>query len=133
MVCIYCHSKTEIINSRHLNKSNYTWRRRRCLQCKSVVTSLEEIDLSKVWVVKNRFSKIEPFSRDKLFLSLYNSLGHRKTALNDASAITTTIISKISEKSSSGLIEFNDISETVLNILSKFDKSAATYYRAYHS
>jgi transcriptional regulator NrdR family protein len=132
MVCIYCGGKTEIFNSRHLSRINGTWRRRRCLKCGAIITTTEETDYSKQWVVEGKNKRFKPFLRDKLYLSVFNNLGHRKTATIDAIAITVTVISKLGKKSKDGKLSKEDIIDTTYSTLARFDKPASVQYKAYH-
>lgn len=131
MVCIYCEGKTRVFNSRHQKKRNSIWRRRECINCKAVFTSIEGVDLEKSLVVsKNK--RLEPFLRDRLFASVYDSLKHRKTALNDATALTDTIISKLLHQTQSGEVNRDTIVTICIQVIRRFDKTASVYYAAYH-
>ena len=131
MVCIYCLSKTGIVNSRHLARSNQTWRRRQCLKCKALMTTLEEANYSGLWMVA-KDKNIKPFDRDKLFLSIYDSLKHRKTAISDANGITSTIIAKLAKNCSDGRIEHQKLIDITTSCLKNFDKPALVHYQAYY-
>jgi transcriptional repressor NrdR len=133
MLCIYCSSDTKVTNSRVQKRVNKVWRRRTCLSCKAVFTSIEQADLEKSMTFKQSSSHLEPFLRDKLLLSLYDSLKHRKTATADASALTTTVISQVCSSSTPGLIPRSKLISTALSILEHFDKVAAVHYSAFHS
>lgn len=132
MVCVYCGNKTAVINSRHRQNGLEVWRRRTCSVCKAVFTTLEQIDSGLALMVK-KSSQYQPFLRDKLFLSIYDSLKHRKTALADATALTDTSWSKLVPAFVDGKIERGDIVEIVIPILKRFDHIAATHYTAFHS
>lgn len=131
MVCIYCGSETSVINSRPQKRVNRIWRRRQCIACTAVMTTSESIDLLKSLVVHNN-KHLKPFSRDKLFLSVYNSLMHRKTALNDASWLTDTIISKCYPLITNSQLSTDDIGTSALSVLKSFDKVASVHYMAFH-
>lgn len=131
MVCIYCSAETSVINSRPQKRTNHIWRRRQCADCKAVFTTSEFPDLSKAVVVV-RESVLQPFSRDKLFLSIHSSLKHRKTALADASGLTDTILSHLYPKIASGSLHVAEITQTTLKTLTLFDSVAGTHYQAYH-
>ena len=131
MVCIYCQHETGVINSRHQKKLNQVWRRRQCQSCKSVFTTLEAASLLTSLSVEYKNS-YKPFLRDKLFMSVYDSLKHRKTALNDATALTDTIISKLYAHVDTGRLQSRQIINVAHNVLKRFDKAAAIYYEAYH-
>lgn len=132
MVCIYCGSGTRIVNSRHQKRSNNTWRRHKCTSCGSIFSTEESVDLSKSIVVSHE-DALEPFSRDKLFISIHSSLGHRKDALEAATALTETVMSRLITKNSNSKIDRRKVIEITLVVLKRFDKSAFTYYHAYHS
>ncbi len=95
MVCIYCSEKTQVTNSRASPKTRRTWRRRECTSCKSVVTTYEQIDYASALRVINKQTDLQPFSRDKLFMSLNRSLQHRETALTDASDLADTVTHRL--------------------------------------
>ncbi len=131
MVCIYCGADTGVTNSRPQKRQNNIWRRRQCSDCGAVFTTSESPDLLKSLVV-NRGKSLQPFSRDKLFLSINDSLKHRKTATSDATALTDTVIGRVYPLISSGSLNAQDIAKTAAQVLKRFDKAAATYYQAYH-
>ncbi|MHB1864975.1 MAG: NrdR family transcriptional regulator [Candidatus Saccharimonadales bacterium] len=132
MVCIYCGSKTEVINSRQQARNNSTWRRRRCLTCHALVTTIEQVEYTKSWVVLGNKGEYRPFLRDKLFLSIYDSLRHRKTALSDSESITATVISKLAKDTKSAHIPREQIIRATCEILKRFDKVAVVHYKAYY-
>lgn len=133
MVCIYCEQSLAVINSRPQKTSNTTWRRRRCDACGSVFTTVEQIDLSKSLRVA-RPNGLEPFFIEKLTISLYESLKHRKTAQKDAVAIaetvTNTLLSSLSATPQP--IQSSAIRGTAITVLSRFDTVAALHYEALH-
>lgn len=134
MVCVYCKSATEIVNTRQLARNNTTWRRRRCLKCGSLITTFEEPNYTQLWVViDDRSGKLSPFIRERLFLSLYDSLRHRRTAVTDASGLTATTMAKVAKSCSDGRIERKNLIDIALACLKRFDKAASVYYQAYYS
>ncbi len=132
MVCIYCGSKTKVINSRLQKRSNQIWRRRQCLKCQAVFTSNESADLTQLISIRKTHKHLEPFSREILFLSVHDALKHRKTAISDAMGLTDTIINKVCAATQAAVIDQGDLVETAGAILKRFDKAAATHYLAYH-
>lgn len=131
MVCIYCGGNTQVTNSRPQKRMNAVWRRRQCKQCQAIFTTTEAADLTLGWRVQND-TALEPFSRDNLFTSVYESLKHRKTALNDASSLTDTIISRCLPKVSHATLLRTDLVTQAAQVLERFDGVAATHYRAFH-
>jgi transcriptional repressor NrdR len=132
MVCIQCGSDTKVTNSRPQKRQNKVWRRRECLQCGAIFTTEESAAYQAAWAVKNTKGRLTPFQRDKLWLSLHKSLGHRPTAIQDAGALTDTVIRKLATQITAGLIERTQIVATVQVVLNRFDKAASTYYAAFH-
>jgi len=83
--------------------------------------------------VTNRTGKLSPFIKERLFLSIYKSCQHRKTAIEDAAALTDTAIAHILQHAVDGLILPTHIAAACLATLQKFDTAAAVQYEAYHS
>ena len=132
MVCIYCGSDTKVTNSRPQKRSNQVWRRRECLQCQAVFTTEEVAQYGSAWQVRNQNGKLQPFIRDKLFLSLHRVCQHRTTALNDAVGLTDTVIKKLSTQVSGGTINRAVIIQTAQVALNRFDQLASLQYQASH-
>lgn len=130
MDCIYCGEKTKTVNSRRSGKGLQTWRRRRCSVCHAVFTTNELPDISLAVRVKTK-TGLQPFSREKLYSDVSDSLSHRKTAQIDAEALLRTIILKLLP-CKSGVLEVSEIKTAATEVLERFDKAAATYYRAHH-
>lgn len=131
MVCIYCSGSTQVTNSRHQKRINNVWRRRKCQQCQAVFTTVEAEDSAQALRV-NRHNDLEPFSRDKLLISIYDSLRHRKTAIDDAGALTTTVQSLLYGYIDNATIDRDAIVEITASVLERFDNASATHYRAFH-
>lgn len=132
MVCIYCGQNTQVINSRLQKRANQIWRRRKCLKCGAVFSTHEHAVYEAAWRVKTSRSSLEPFVREKLFLSLYKSCSHRKTATYDAVALTDTVISGLGKQIRNGVIESETIAHEAMSILKRFDTPAAVHYKAFH-
>lgn len=135
MVCIYCGNETEVANSRPKAKTPSVWRRRVCKLCVAQFTTTELPDYAKALLVQNlRGTKLQPFRRDKLFLSLYKSLGHRQDALDSSTALTQTVIGRLLRKKYiiNGVVNTRSISSVAYEVLKRFDPLAATTYKAYH-
>ncbi len=133
MFCLFCNSPTDVANTRHRHKSNTIWRRRRCTACKALFTSNETFDLGASIEVQSANGTSRSFSRDKLFISVYEACRHRKTALADATGLTDTIVASVMlNKNSKDQIQRTDLIATALKVLKRFDPVASTYYKAYH-
>lgn len=108
------------------------WRRRVCATCEAIFTTRETPDLLLALRVKNDNGTLEPFQRDKLLVSLYSSLDHRKTALRDASGLIETVVAKLLSQAGHGIITTEIIRKKADHVLTSFDSAAATHYRAHH-
>ena len=132
MVCIYCGGETKVVNSRHQKKTNQVWRRRRCLACQGVFTSYEGADLASSLVFRRNLAHLEPFQRDRLFLSIYEACRHRKTAETDARALTDTILAKLRGKIQDASVDRTQLVSVSSEVLKRFDRAACTAYLAFH-
>ncbi len=132
MVCVYCGGETRVINSRAQKRDNQTWRRRACLTCKAVFTTEESVLYRGSISVKRKDGSFQPFSRDKLFFSIFLACGHRKDALAAASALTDTVVSRIIHQIKSPELPSGEIVKLTSSVLKKFDKAAYAQYSAYH-
>ncbi|CAN5449402.1 hypothetical protein BH10PAT3_BH10PAT3_4280 [soil metagenome] len=135
MICIYCGNETEVTNSRANARTPSVWRRRACKACDAQFTTVELPDYAKALVVTGLNKKhIYPFSRDKLLISLYQAVGHRKDALVSATALTGTVIGRLLSKKYviNGALSTKDISCVAYQALKRFDPLAAATYKAYH-
>ena len=132
MNCVFCQGDTSVENSRPQKRTNSIWRRRQCKKCQAVFSTQESVDYEQSFVYQTATGDLEPFQRDKLFLSVYESLKHRKTATEDAKALTSTIMNKLVLKQKQANIDRKLIIECVTVVLKRFDKIALTHYRAFH-
>lgn len=131
MVCIYCKLSTEVVNSRPQKRLNRVWRRRHCTHCGAVFSTIEDAERSTSLVVRSN-GRFQPFVRDTLFVSIYESCKHRKTAVTDAGALTDTILSRLPEILTAGAVEKVHLAALTLEVLQKFDALASSHYAAFH-
>ncbi len=132
MVCVQCGGKTTVENSRPQVRTNQIWRRRQCQNCYTVFTTEESINYEGTWRVKYPNGSLEPFLRDKLFVSVLRSCEHRNTALSDAQGLTDTIIKKVLPQVSDGAIDNTTIFQITQVALNRFDTAASVHYTAHH-
>jgi len=132
MVCIYCSGATRVANSRPQKRLMQVWRRRHCKSCGAIFTTTEAIELGTSLVVRRTNGAVAPFNRDKLFMSIMRAVGHRQTPLEDASALTATIIAKLRRSTTQAAVGPSDIVTVALATLKHFDTAAAVQYGAYH-
>ena len=133
MDCYICGHDTRVVNSRSQSRLNQVWRRRLCSECKYIFTTVEKIDLGLSMSVKLKDGSISPFLKEKLLISVNDSLGHRSNHLIEAIPLTDTIISKLHTKNKNSLFDRGNIISTVLEVLKNFDNTAANYYSSYHN
>lgn len=132
MVCIYCGSPTKVANSRPQKRLLQVWRRRLCTKCGALFTTNEAVELGGSLVVRAGSGKLSPFSRDTLFVSILRAVGHRARPIEDASALTATIIAKLLHSTHEAAVAPADIVRLTAQTLERFDAAAAVQYRAYH-
>jgi hypothetical protein len=66
-------------------------------------------------------------------LSIYESLRHRPSAVNDAAALVETVIAMLLKSYvTQAAIDCEHIKHVTHTVLSNFDKPAATSYQAFH-
>jgi transcriptional regulator NrdR family protein len=133
MVCIYCSGPTFVTNSRLQKQLNQVWRRRHCELCNAIFSTHEAPQLSGTLMFRSSSGALSAFSRDKLFLSIHDSCKHRKDAIEDASALTLNIIGKLSGFSATGEILREELIGIVMDVLTKFDSTAANVFAGLHS
>lgn len=132
MVCIYCKGSTAVVNSREQKRSNSVWRRRKCLLCGSVATSIEQYDLSSTVTVIKRSGGSESFSRDKLLISISKCTDHRPHSNQTASELTTTVIAQLKKKHKIFTkISSQNISQTASLVLKRYDAASAVRYLSF--
>ena len=131
MVCPYCNKKSQVTNSRNRAKNTQVWRRRQCLACRKIWSTHEHIDMTTSHLVKGVNSRLEPFSRDILFLSIKDSLQHRKSSTNEATALTSTVLALVLRQNQAELSK-SLIAQITHQVLANFDTTAAAVYAAKH-
>ncbi|MDO8265785.1 MAG: hypothetical protein Q7T41_02475 [Candidatus Saccharibacteria bacterium] len=131
MHCPYCKNDSKVSNSRQTAKGTQIWRRRTCKSCHQIWTTTEVLNLSTTHQVIDANNRFQPFSRDKLFISIKDSCAHRKSALMDATALTSTVLSRILLQNKSQLTA-QEVFDITAPIITRFDKTAGAVYRAKH-
>lgn len=132
MVCMLCDSKTRITNSRSNAPGYQTWRRHTCNRCSAVYTTRESIDMSLSYRVERIKGNLEPFSRDKLFMSIARALEHRPNYIEDSGMLMWTILDAI-QSGKQLVISRNDLVSLVTSTLRRFDIGSSQIYRSRHS
>jgi transcriptional regulator NrdR family protein len=109
------------------------WRRRVCVACGAVFTSTESVDYPKSLILEMPDASLRPFTKEKLFLSMYKSCEHRKSAVDDAAALTDTVISKIVRTGTKSVVPASQLANLVYETLKNFDSASAVQFAAYHA
>ena len=130
MVCIYCSDATQVVNSRTHKKSPSIWRRRSCSGCKQVFTTKETPDLDQLKVENNKSAR-KPFIEAQIYADIQSAISHRKNSLMDAKALSATVINSLLP-ARNGIIKSAQIKASIIEVLQRFDKAAASYYKARH-
>jgi transcriptional repressor NrdR len=132
MVCLYCKSPTSVSNSRHQKSLNQVWRRRQCTECGAIFTTHEVYDHASSLALQTRDGKLQPFKKERLFLSILKTCEHRNNELDDAVAITETVMTKLLRTISSGAVFVDSVVLFTYETLLNFDKASAVRYAALH-
>jgi transcriptional regulator NrdR family protein len=94
-----------------------------------VFTTIEAPDYGAGWLVQGK-SGFQPFDRDRLFLSIYEVCKRRPEGINDAAALTDTIIKKLRPSVVRGALKTGSIVHATQVTLNRFDKAASILYEA---
>lgn len=131
MVCIYCSEDTKVINSRLQKRANTVWRRRKCINCAALVTSLEKVDLAGSLIVIKKNGLLEPFYEEKLLASLLKCLDHRPNYQVKAKQLNNTVVSDIIHSIGQARLSTKEISDAVTIVLKNYDLAALVKYTSY--
>lgn len=131
MVCPFCHSETEVTNSRPQKRTNGVWRRRHCLKCDRIFTSIEKADLSASVRVQKHSGALEPLSEAKLIASLYKTLDHHKNAMEIALELSQTVLLSVMSEAIGAVVLSDTIAKHVNTVLKRFDTAAAIRYQSF--
>lgn len=134
MYCPACRSKeTKVIDSRLAQDGMTVRRRRECVKCAYRFSTLEEMELLDIMVVKNDGQR-EAYSRNKLEKGIVHSLTKRPYTQEKFDRMIHAIERDIQKKKKREVTS-KEIGEIVMKRLRKFDKVAyvrfASVYRAF--
>src|SRR3989338_4951320 len=132
MFCPLCNHNTKVLESRSGANSVSIRRRRECLGCKFRFSTLEEIEILDLSVLKKN-GVTESYSRDKLGEGLKRALRKRKYTEEQFKKLLSDMERDIQVEAKNNSMESAHIGEIVMNHLKKFDKVAyvrfASVYR----
>lgn len=134
MFCPVCsHTDTRVIDSRLSPDGTSIRRRRECDQCQYRFSTLEEIELLDITVVK-RDGRREGYGREKIERGLRKALEKRSYTENAFREMVNSIERNI-QRLKSNEVTSQQIGELLMNALKQFDKVAyirfASVYRAF--
>lgn len=134
MVCPFCGSvNTSVRNSRHTNRRGQVWRRRQCEKCERLFTTRETVDVGFLEVLK-RSDNRESYSPAKLLRSLLLATDHLAkpdTALHLSQTIEHQLLLSLPQTST--VISSEDIANTALTALKRFDTRSYVKYLSYQT
>lgn len=132
MLCPFCqHDKTEVFNSRSTARSTQVWRRRRCKSCLNAFTTYEAYDLGFL-DVKQRSESVLPYSRARLFSSVYMAfVGSQLGDDQNIDNITATIEHKL-QAAQKPLLHRDEIIDVVVKSIRPLSITATMRYLADH-
>ncbi len=136
MHCPVCNfNDTKVIDSRLGTDGMSIRRRRECEKCDFRFSTVEEVTLLDLTVVK-RDGRRDPYNREKIVRGLERALQKRPYTESDFQKLVHRIERDI-QKKSRGEITSNQIGEIVMKALEKFDSVAyirfASVYRAFEN
>lgn len=132
MVCVYCGSDTEVVNSRPKKLDNAVWRRRLCVKCSAVLTTFEKYDLRTAFMVKKRSGALQSFQRDKLLISIARSIDHKNNSSQAASSLAENVLRNLlKNKPVDKIITSSDISNVTSLALKRYDPSSSIKYLSF--
>lgn len=134
MHCPVCRSKeTKVIDSRVSSDGMTIRRRRECEKCKYRFSTVEEVELLDIVVVKND-GRRESYDREKLKSGIFHSLTKRPYTQEEFDRLIHAIERDIQKKKKREVTS-RELGELVMKHLKKFDKVAyirfASIYRAF--
>jgi transcriptional regulator NrdR family protein len=130
MICPYRSSDSKVTNSRLQKRSNSVWRRRHCLNCGAIWTTVESMKGSITFKVLKDEDLVD-FRPEILLISLYECLKHRKTPETDAQYIFETVVGNL-QSLKEPIFSTNLIATTCHKVLKNYDKLSADLYKTLH-
>ncbi len=134
MRCAVCsHKATKVVDSRLSGEGASIRRRRECEKCGFRFSTLEEVELFGLTIVK-RDARRETYSRDKMIQGLRKALEKRPFTEDQFYKLVTKVERDI-QKKKSGELTSQELGELVMKRLRTFDKVAyirfASVYRSF--
>lgn len=132
MFCPLCNNDTRVLESRTTAQNTSIRRRRECAVCKFRFSTVEEIEILDLTVIK-RTGKEESYSREKLLEGIKRSLVKRECSAEMLKKLTSDIERDIQVAAKDNSIKSSDVGEIVMKRLKDCDMVAyvrfASVYR----
>ncbi len=134
MYCPFCNNKeTKVIDSRLSGEGFSIRRRRECLKCEQRFSTLEEVEILDLIVIK-RDGRRENYSREKLMRGLRTALEKRPYLEENFQRLLREIERDIQKKANQEITS-KDLGDIVMKRLKSFDQVAyiryASVYRSF--
>jgi transcriptional repressor NrdR len=132
MFCPLCQNSTKVLESRTTAQNSSIRRRRECLGCKFRFSTIEEIEILDLQIVK-RNEDTETYNREKLTRGIQRSLQKRPIVQENFKKLINDIERDIQLTAKNNIISSSEIGELVMRHLKNFDTVAyvrfASVYR----
>jgi len=137
MLCPFCnHDETKVIDSRDTNDNKAIRRRRECEKCKARFSTYEEIEITRLLVVKRNGEK-EEYDQEKISKGIGKSLEKRPVTQERKEKLLSDIEYCIHTKGKKGEIDSKDVGKIILEKLKEVDQVAylrfASVYKSFGS
>ncbi len=133
MICPFCQASTKVVDSRLTMEGAGIRRRRKCLECAFRFSTLEELRLLDLMIVK-RDGRREPYKRDKVEKGLLLALRKRSYTSESFSQLVRSIELALQKEKATEITSMN-VGEAIMDGLKDFDKVAfirfASVYRQF--
>ncbi len=138
MHCPICQQKTRVVDSRLQEKENITRRRRECESCSFRFSTVEQVEILDLQVIKKN-SSLQSYDRGKLERGVQKALEKRPVTQLEFQEFMSEVEQEIMKKASRGKglakISVKQIGEIVLSKLKNLDEVAyilfASVYRSF--
>ncbi|HBI17640.1 MAG: transcriptional regulator NrdR [Candidatus Moranbacteria bacterium GW2011_GWF2_34_56] len=124
MICPACnHSETRVVDSRDTNDGRAIRRRRECEKCKERFSTYEEVEITRLLVIKRNGEK-EDYNQEKIRKGIDKSLEKRPITDDRKEKLINEIEHQIYSKGKQGEIGSKEVGKIILEKLKEVDDVA---------
>ena len=124
MICPACnHPETKVVDSRDTNDSRAIRRRRECEKCKERFSTYEEVEITRLLVIKRNGEK-EDYNQEKIRKGIDKSLEKRPITDDRKEKLINEIEHQIYSKGKQGEIGSKEVGKIILEKLKEVDDVA---------